>query len=128
MARWAQGSLGAQLHEAGFTARTIHALIYSLRLESLEELRTAEWGSVRDGTGLATVLSRLPNMGPKGFAEVQAFREHGDPRKANEIAATSVSAKFSPDELRALDEWAKKRGVTRTGAVRAIVRAAIVAE
>jgi len=60
-------------------------------------------------------------MGPKGVAEVQAFREHGDARRAVAIAPTSVSARLSPAEVAKLDIWAAERGLSRTEAVRSIV-------
>ena len=117
--------LEAELEDVGFSIRTIRALIYNLGLERLEDLKSAEWGSVKERTGLATVLSRLPNMGPKGVAEVQAFREHGDARRATKIAPTSVGARLHPSELAALDAWATTRGLTRSEAVHEILISAL---
>lgn len=113
--------LEQELAEAGFSSRTINALVYGLQLESLNQLRSGEWGSAKDRTGLASELSRLPNMGPKGIAEVQAFRECGDARRAVTVAPTSVSARLNPSEITKLDTWASERGLSRTEAVRSIV-------
>lgn len=120
MARRRYG-LEGELAEAGFSSRTINALKYGLQLESIDQLKSAEWGSVKERTGLAGALSVLPNMGRKGFAEVQAFREHGDARRAATIAPTSVSARLDPPEIAKLDAWAAERGISRTEAVRRIV-------
>ncbi len=113
--------LEAELAEVGFSSRTINALIYSLRLESIDQLRSAEWGSEKDRTGLAWILSTLPNMGAKGSAEVRAFRDHGDARRAVTMAPSSVSARLQPQEVAKLDAWAAERGLSRTEAVRSIV-------
>lgn len=120
MARRRYG-LEAELEDAGFSSRTINALKYGLQLASIEQLQSAEWGSQKHRNGLAWELSVLPNLGPKGFAEVQAFRDLGDARRAATVVPTSVSARLQPQEVAKLDAWASERGVSRTEAVRRIL-------
>ncbi|MCC7266306.1 MAG: hypothetical protein IT546_03080 [Caulobacteraceae bacterium] len=123
-----QTDLREQLQEAGFSTRTVNALIYHYELQDLRQLTAVDWGSVEDRTGLVAVLRRLANLGQKGIAEVRAFREFGDARLAWRIAPTSVSARLEPSELAALDVWADARGFTRTQAVRAILTEALRAD
>ena len=124
MARERQG-LEGELASAGFSTRTINALIYGLQLQSVDKLRSAEWGSIKAGTRLVTAPSRTTNMGPKGVAEVQAFREQGDARRAAPAGPSSVSARLQPNELARLDAWAIEHGMNRAEAVRTMVLSAL---
>jgi Ribbon-helix-helix protein, copG family len=124
MARHRQG-LEGELASAGFSTRTINALIYGLQLQSVDELRSAEWAPVGDKNGLATTLGRIPNMGAKGLAEVQAFREQGDARQAIPSGPSSVSARLRPNELASLDAWAAAHGMSRAEAIRTMLLSAL---
>lgn len=119
--------LGVELHAAGFSTRTVNALVYSLGLSSLEQLRTAEWGSVEDRTGLAWALQTLPNMGRKGLAEVVAFRAGLDPKAARPAGKRYYSVPLDDAEFAALDAWiaAQPKPVGRPEAIRAMVVASL---
>jgi hypothetical protein len=114
----------AELADVGFSNRTINAVIYDLQLESMDELRQLEWGSVKERTGLVTALNRLPHIGMKSIAEVQAFRELGNASLAASLAPTEVRVFLQPGEIKALERWASERGLTRTEAVRALIKRA----
>lgn len=120
--------LRERLQDAGFSTRTINALINSYELQHLGQLTAAEWDSAEDSSGLMAALRRLPNLGQKGIAEVQAFREFGDARMASRIAPTNVSIRLEPNELASLDVWARGRGFTRAEAVHAILAAVLKAD
>lgn len=114
------GTLERSFLNAGFSKRTAVALA-TLRVSGPEELRTLPWGDYRERTGLVWELARLPNMGRKGLSEVIAFREHGDPRQANEVGGTSVTVRLAPDAAKRLDEWARRAGVSRSQAMRQLM-------
>lgn len=124
MARRHSG-VAAELHEVGFSTRAINALVYGFGLEALDQLRTAHWGSVESREGLSWELSRIPNLGPRGVAQVQSFREHGSASRASELSPTSVSARLSPEEYAQLRRWAQDRGLSKSEAVRSILLSAL---
>jgi hypothetical protein len=113
--------IAAELHEVGFSTRAINALVYGFGLERLHQLRTAPWGSVEARKGLSWDLLRVPNLGPRGLAQVQSFREHGSASLASELSSTIVSVRLSPAECARLQAWAEERGVSRPEAARLIV-------
>jgi hypothetical protein len=126
MARKRYG-LEAELHEAGFSTRAIHALIYSVGIESLDELRRLPWGDRRDHQSLCGRLGVSPNVGKKCLAEVEAFRAGKDPRSARAPGPFYVSAPLDEAQLAALDAWiaAQPKPVSRPEAIRAMVAAAL---
>lgn len=126
MARQRRG-VEAQLEEAGFSPRSIYALRYGLNLETIDQLKTAEWGSEKRAGGLAFELRTLPGLGERGFAEVVAFRAHGDARRAADVAPSTVSIKLAPLDVAKLDRWASTQGVSRTSAARVMLLDALAA-
>ncbi len=115
--------LGQALREAGFSGRTAQALAYCGLIQTPEDLKTMRWGEPSDRTTLRGMLGVVPGLGPKGIAEIEAFRATGAPRDAELNAPTSVSTKLHPAELAALDRWIERQDtrVSRSQAVRLIV-------
>lgn len=94
-----------ELRAAGFSTRATNALVYSSGIGSLEELRSRPWGDRQDTTSLQWALSVRGSLGPREIAEVVAFREGRDPRKAVAPIPMNVVVPLQPDDLAALDAW-----------------------
>ncbi len=116
-----------ELRAAGFSRRTANALVYSSRVESLEALMSGPWGDRNDTTSLCWELSVTPGLGPKGVAEVLAFREGRDPRTAVAPGPIKAILLLGPEEVAALDAWIAKQPepVSRPEAIRAFVAAGL---
>jgi hypothetical protein len=116
-----------ELWAVGFSRRTARALIYSLNIQSLEVLGSMEWGSRKGRRGLCWELSMLPGIGPKGEAEVIAFREYGDARRLTKPGPVKVLVPLGADLADSLDAWIanQPKPVSRPEAIRAMVEAAM---
>jgi hypothetical protein len=96
----------SELVAAGFSTRTRNALTSNFSpVTSLEELRTRPWGHRNAPHTLSRQLWRTPNLGRKGMAEVEVFREGGDPRTARPRGMTYMNVPLDPAQLTALDAW-----------------------
>ena len=120
-------ALSQALKGAGFSSRTAHALAYGSVATSLADLKSRPWGSREEQDGLMWDLRCLPNLGPKGMAEVVAFRAGLDPRSAKAPGAERVSVPFKPEELASLDAWIAKQPskTNRPEAIRILTAAAL---
>jgi hypothetical protein len=122
-----QRRLRSQLQQVGFSTRAINALVYGTNVSSIEDLRSRQWGSPSDQHSLCFELSRVPNLGQKGLAEVLAFREGNHPRSAYTPVTVSVSVPMDAELIGALDGFiAKQPGkIKRPAAIRALVAAGL---
>lgn len=94
-----------ELEAAGFSSRTANALAYSGTIESVAQLRVADWGDPAEGNGLGWTLLRVPGVGPRGLAEVNAFRAGASPREAEKYVVPRLSVAIDSQTLAALDLW-----------------------
>ena len=108
------------LQQAGFSTRTINALVYGSRVKDIEELQSAPWGDRNLPDTLCWELSVAPSMGPKGIAEVEAFRRGEDPRSAKRSGPANVTVRLTEDQLAKLDAYrdAQSDKPTRAEALR----------
>jgi hypothetical protein len=122
-----QRRLRSELQQVGFSTRAINALVYGTNVSSIEDLRSRRWGSPTDQYSLCFELSRVPNLGQKGLAEVLAFREGNAPRSAHAPVTVSVSVPMDAEMIGALDGFiAKQPGkIKRPAAIRALVAAGL---
>jgi hypothetical protein len=95
----AAGQLTKHLQALGFSTRTANGLVYGAEIKSVEELKTREWNE------LSQDLSRAPSLGPKGIAEVEAFRRGEDPKSGRAPGPIKITVPLSDDELAALDAY-----------------------
>jgi hypothetical protein len=100
-----------------------------LTFSDVEELRTRRWGNGAPGDdGLLRQLSTVPGLGPKGIAQVEAWRNGRHPSSAVAPGPVRVSVPLEPDTVTALDAWIAQQPtpVTRAEAIRAMVTASLV--
>jgi hypothetical protein len=111
-----------ELRAAGFSSQTAAALAFGARIGP-DELRHAPWGSPEQRQGLAWELLGVRKLGPKGLAEVIAFREGRDPRTAAASGVCRTVVPLTPEMLQALDAWIAKqpKPCSRSEAIRAFV-------
>lgn len=118
-----------ELEGLGFSRRARGVLIYGLKLESVEEIRSAAWEDTDTAYGLRSEILRAPHGGPATLREVEAYRSGISPADAprDEITLTS---KIPAAMAVALDTWreAQSPPLTRSQAVAALVRAGIAFE
>lgn len=120
--------LEAELHEAGFSTRTITAIVYGAGIKSLDELKSTPWGTGNPGdNGLAWKLATTGNFGKKGLAEVEAFREGRDVRSARPPGPASLTIPMESKMLAELDAFIARqpKPTTRPEAIREFVAAAL---
>lgn len=118
----------ADLREAGFSSRTIHALVWIADIRNLDDLRSAPWGSGEPGDdGLWRRLAVTPNFGRKSLAEVVAYREGRHPSAGRPAGPVTVSTLLHPAQLAQLDAWiaSQPQPVTRSEAVRSFILAGL---
>jgi hypothetical protein len=100
----AYGRLLRELHSAGFSRRAASVLALSDQFAKLGDLRFQHWFDDADGPGLRTRLLRTPGCGPAVIAELEAYREHGDPRKQGPHPI-KVTVELDAQAAQALDAW-----------------------
>ncbi len=93
------GRLRDQLQALGFSTRTANGLVYGAEIKSLEELKARPWSE------LSEHLSRAPGLGPKGIAEVDAFRRGEVPESGRPSGPSKITVPLSDDQLAELDAY-----------------------
>jgi hypothetical protein len=117
--------LAGQLKAAGFSSRTANALVHGAKIPSLEHVRKAHWGDGSPGSGLRWELSCCPNMGPKGLAEVEAYRRGEHPGPARPPGPVRLSVSIEEHLLPGLDAWIEHQAEPRPTRAQALLRLAM---
>jgi hypothetical protein len=116
----------AAFKSAGFSARAAYALAYSDLNLTPEQLRSLPWGNPRRSGSLAWRISLLPRLGPKGLAEIEAFRAGRDPASARPPGEFKAVVPLPSELLDRLDAWIAQQpdGPSRPEAIRRMIAAA----
>lgn len=125
----AYGRLLRRLHSAGFSRRAADVLAFSDQFTNIKELRDGPWQDDGDRPGLRTRLMKTPGCGPAVMAEVEAYRQHGDPRKHGP-QPVRVAVELDVETTSAVDRWIAARPVpvSRAEAMRLIIAEALSPE
>jgi hypothetical protein len=116
-------AISAELRKSGLSQSTLNLLWRQHGVNTLDDLKSKNWGSIKEKRGLSWDLFRTPMIGPRVYSEVEALLEG---RSLDHLESTfHIGAKIPPYLRDKIDAYAKRNDISRSLAIRLLLEAGI---